>query len=42
MSPAQVREQVRRLREAQGLNPTVSAERFLEELACEVVRDGHP
>jgi hypothetical protein len=37
MTPAQIKERIQELRLAQGLSPTVAAERFLAELAAEVL-----
>jgi hypothetical protein len=37
MTREQTRRQIEELRKAQGLTPTVTAERFLQELAREVM-----
>jgi hypothetical protein len=39
LDPARVREQVRASRRAQGLPETVTADRFLDQLAAEVLVD---
>ena len=40
MTPAQIKDQVQRLRREQGLSEHVTADRFLEELAADVLARG--